>query len=580
MHYFRVPRIYWQDRLSKAKALGLNTIQTYVAWNTHEQKEGVYNFEDENDILHFIDIAQDNDLLVILRPGPYIDAEWEFGGFPWWLAKNKSLIMRSTEDKRYLHFVEQWMNVLLEILKPKLYKNGGPVVAFQVENEYGNYYACDSVYLSELKSIFQNIYGDDVVLFTTDGYTDDYLKCGTIPSIFSTIDFGTEITAENAFKQQRKYQPNGPLVNSEYYTGWLDYWGHPHQTRDSYKIAEYLDRILAMDANVNLYMFEGGTNYGFMNGADIDKNKTFLISPTSYDYDAPLSEAGDPTEKYFAIRKVLEKYVKVVGPVPNATKKTAFGKVHMSSCLDIKSLISIIYPHGAPVNSTYPHTMEGVGQGYGFLLYRSNLPKNHTDKFYLSVDEIHDRSIIYVDYFVRAVFERGPVHSPIMSGETLEIFVENQGRAAYASKGTHYLPDCKGILGNVSINNKILTNWSMFPIDDNKLFQAMEYLENTTPIKRDNKNSIILFFTLFKLANITDTYINMDQWKKGQLYINKFNLGRYWSTKGPQKTLFVPKNVLKIGTNSLMIIELDEAPCSGKDLYNCTVEFLDKPILG
>ena len=583
IHYFRVPRIYWEDRLLKAQALGLNTIQTYIAWNIHEQEQGIYNFEGENDILHFINLAQKCGLLVIVRPGPYIDAEWEFGGFPWWLAKNKSLIMRSTEDERYMNNVETWMNVLLHKLKPKLYKNGGPIIAFQVENEYGNYYACDHKYLTALKDIFQNNYGDDVVLFTTDGYTSEYLKCGTSPQIFSTIDFGTEITAENAFKKLRKYQANGPLVNSEYYTGWLDYWGHPHQTRDSRKVAKYFDHILAINASVNLYMLEGGTNFGFMNGVDIDKDNNFLVSPTSYDYDAPLSEAGDPTKKYFALRNVLKKYVKSMTPVPKATMKTAYGKIKMTPGLDLKSLISLLYPHGTPFNSTYPLTMENVHQGYGFLLYRTKIPKQYQNQLIdLFIEVVHDRSIIYVDNIRKGVFERGAVHTTVLvTGEKLEILVENQGRIAYGPKGSHYLPDSKGILGNVLIDNHILTNWSMYPIDDKKIFQLMDQSKEKFLLKSKNlENAPIVYCALFTLDHVTDTYIKMDTWSKGQIYINHFNLGRYWSDQGPQQTLYVPKNVLKLGNNRLMLLELDKAPCTFQKIYNCSVEFVAKPILG
>lgn len=583
IHYFRIPRIHWQDRLQKAQALGLNTIQTYIAWNVHEETPGQYDFDGNKDLLHFIDLAEKYNFLVIIRPGPYIDAEWEFGGFPWWLARDPTLQMRTHSDIRYMEYVRNWFNVLLNLLKPKLYKNGGPIIAFQIENEYGNYYACDKLYMQQLQQIFLSILGDDVVMFTTDGYTDDYLQCGTIPSLYKTIDFGTEITAQEAFMQQRKYEPHGPLVNSEFYTGWLDYWGKPHQTRDLIKIAEHFDQILFLNASVNLYMLIGGTNFGFMNGADMNKKGEFLISPTSYDYDAPLSEAGDPRLKYYALREVIKKYTtKTLKPVPNATEKARYGKFSIKIALTLQEAISKLYPKGPPVTYKHPLTFESVNQSYGFLLYEALIPSKYrqVNVIDLFIEKVHDRSTIYIDDYPQVIFPRGAVNVSISSGEKLGILVENQGRVAYASKGIHYLPDAKGILGNVYINNEAIKNWNMFPMNDKNINRLANDMSYSTGFLQRNMDSGMFYFASFEIRSIADTYINMNGWTKGQIYINDFNIGRYWQVKGPQKTLFVPKNALNIGHNRLLILELVEAPCDFTVPHQCFIEFVDKPILG
>ena len=577
VHYFRIPNIYWSDSMKKAKAMGLNTIQSYIAWNVHEVNEGHYDFKGGSDILHFINLAQQNDLLVILRPGPYIDAEWEFGGFPWWIAKSK-MVMRTSTDLRYTNYVLNWFNTLLPMLKPYLYKNGGPIIALQVENEYGNYYACDREYMEELKNIFLHHLGNDIVLFTTDGYTDDYLKCGTLPSLLATIDFGTEISAKNAFKLLRKYQKKGPLVNSEFYTGWLDYWGKVHQTRNAKEVAIYLDEILRLNASVNLYMFQGGSNFRFMNGADID-NGQFMISPTSYDYDAPISESGDLQEKFFALRNVIQNYTDFpLPPIPESSVKVAYGKVFMKKFIDLNQALSLLHEYSQPVHFKNPLTFEEVNMAYGFMLYQAKLPALNKKKNLLEIEQVHDRSTIYVDGVKQGWANRGRVKLNITQGQTLEILVENQGRLAYAPKGVNYLPDAKGLLSEVRVNRKIIYDWLMFRINDSVVNHLQKINKSTS--KQERTSTGLFFFSSFITENIQDTYIKMKGWKKGQIYINRYNVGRYWSAAGPQQTLFIPKSFLNEKENSVVIFELDDPPCLLTKIWECFIEFVDKPILG
>ena len=585
IHYFRVPRAYWNDRLRKAKALGLNAIQTYIAWNIHEPSPGKFDFEGENDLLHFIKLCQQNDLLVILRPGPYIDAEWEYGGFPWWLTKYVKEF-RTSHDDLYMEYVNVWLRVLLMKLKPLLYKYSGPIIAMQVENEYGNYYACDHQYMQELKEIYDKYLGkDSVILFTTDGYG---FGCGSLPSLYTTIDFGISTKAEEEFKKQRKFQPHGPLVNSEYYTGWQDFWGYPHSRRDSAKVAQHLDTMLALNASVNLYMFHGGTNFGFMNGNDNYYNDGFLMAPTTYDYDAPLTEAGDPNSKYFAIRDVIKKYTSgPLLPVPKASKKAKYGKIHMSSSISLSQFVLHSYPHGSVFHSVAkPLSMEEVNQAYGFILYRTTIPPEQRRTLVtLSIDNVHDRCVIFVDGKRQAIVKRGAVHVTIHGGEQLDILVENQGRLCYGSRGMKYLPDPKGIIGHVRLNSKILKNWTMFPLDESKFLRSFQWATLPQTMHVDmavnkHKHSHMFFTTSFVLTSTSDTFIKMNGWTKGQIFINSFNIGRYWQLeKGPQKTLYVPKTALHVGKNHLLVMELDKAPCNDGAPQICFVEFVDKPIL-
>nr|XP_033802411.1 beta-galactosidase-1-like protein isoform X3 [Geotrypetes seraphini] len=501
IHYFRVPPEYWKDRLLKMYMTGLNAIQVYVPWNFHEPQPGVYNFEGDRNIEVFLDLAATIGLLVILRPGPYICAEWDMGGLPAWLLQNQNIVVRSS-DSDYLRAVDSWFSQLLPRMKPRLYQNGGNIISVQVENEYGSYFACDYNYMRHLYKLFRNILGDQVVLFTTDGNSDKELKCGTLQGLYATVDFGPVLNITQAFAAQRHIEPKGPLVNSEYYTGWLDYWGSNHSTSSPEKVTQTLYDMLEIGANVNMYMFEGGTNFGYWSGADY-KSK-YLPVTTSYDYDAPLSEAGDPTDKLFAIRSVISKFQDVPhGPMPPATPKYGYGFVPLRKIGELIDFLDDLSPY-LPMKTSYPLSFEDIKQYFGFMLYRTHLPTDVWDPTPLMspLNGVHDLGYVLINGVYQGTLERDSVLMISVTGrkgDQLDILVENMGRINFG--------------------------------------------------------------------------INFNDFK-GQLWINGFNLGRYWSSRGPQKTLFVPGTVLNATfPNNITILELQEAPSKTYGL------FLERPIL-
>ncbi|XP_039926611.1 beta-galactosidase [Hirundo rustica] len=579
IHYSRVPLYYWKDRLLKMKMAGLDAIQTYVPWNYHEPQMGTYDFFGGKDLEYFLQLANDTGLLVILRAGPYICAEWDMGGLPAWLLEKKSIVLRSS-DSDYLEAVERWMGVLLPKMRPYLYQNGGPIIMVQVENEYGSYFACDYNYLRFLLKLFRLHLGDEVVLFTTDGASQFHLKCGALQGLYATVDFapGGNVTA--AFLAQRSSEPKGPLVNSEFYTGWLDHWGHRHSVVPAETIAKTLNEILARGANVNLYMFIGGTNFAYWNGA----NMPYMPQPTSYDYDAPLSEAGDLTEKYFALRKVIGMYKQLPeGLIPPTTPKFAYGKVRLQKAGTVLEILDGLSPSG-PVRSTYPLTFVELKQYFGYVLYRTTLPKNCVEPTPLSSPSngVHDRAYVSVDGVPQGVLERDKslmINITGQAGANLDILVENMGRVNFG----RYNNDFKGLVSNLTLAQDILVGWEIYPLDiDGAMNYDIIYLRDR--LKRSVKAlnyEVPTFYTgtLSIPGGIPDlpqdTYVNFPGWTKGQIWINGFNLGRYWPARGPQLTLYVPRNVLVASApNNITVLELERSPCYTQA---CEIEFVDEP---
>nr|XP_028605955.1 beta-galactosidase isoform X2 [Podarcis muralis] len=575
-HYSRVPRYYWKDRLLKMKMAGLDAIQTYVPWNFHEVEPGVYNFAGDRDLESFLRLADEIGLLVILRAGPYICAEWDMGGLPAWLLEKETIALRSS-DADYLAAVERWMGVLLPKMKVHLYQNGGPIIMVQVENEYGSYFACDFDYLRYLQSLFHQHLGDEVVLFTTDGASKFLLRCGTLQGLYSTVDFGPGANVTASFLNQRHAEPNGPLVNSEFYTGWLDHWGHRHSVISSSLVAKTLSEILAHGGNVNMYMFIGGTNFGYWNGA----NMPYAAQPTSYDYDAPLSEAGDLTKKYFAIREVIAMYKTIPqGPIPPSTPKFAYGEVPLKKVGTVRDLLNDLSPSG-PIKSTYPLTFVQVKQYVGYVLYRTKLPRNCTEEpLYSTLNGIHDRAYVVVDGIPQGVLERSRIVALNITGSAgahLDLLVENMGRVNFG----RYNNDFKGLVSNLTLGNETLADWEIYPLDiDTAVSQG---LKNKRSGGNGSSNEEPSFYTgSFSIPSgipdlPQDTYIAFPGWTKGQIWINGFNLGRYWPTRGPQLTLFVPSNILVSSfLNNVTVLELEKSPCGAQ---KCFVEFVDKPVL-
>ncbi|XP_072241124.1 beta-galactosidase [Leuresthes tenuis] len=582
VHYGRIPRVYWKDRLLKMYMAGLNAIQIYIPWNYHEQFPGQYNFSEERDVEYFLKLAQDIGLLVILRPGPYICAEWDMGGLPAWLLKKKDIVLRSS-DPEYIAAVDKWMGKLLPMMKPYLYQNGGPIITVQVENEYGSYFACDYSYMRHLTKLFRSHLGDKVVLFTTDGAGVNYLKCGSIQGLYATVDFGPGSNITAAFGAQRHAEPHGPLVNSEFYTGWLDHWGSRHAVVSSVAVAKSLSQILTVGANVNLYMFIGGTNFGYWNGA----NSPYAAQPTSYDYDAPLTEAGDLTEKYFAIREVIKMHRDVPkGPIPPTTPKFAYGAVPMKKLQTISEALEMLSISG-PVQSLYPQTFMELDQAFGYVLYRTTLPVNCSSPTPLSspMNGVHDRAYVSVDGVAAGILERNKVLTINVTGKAgsqVDILVENMGRINYG----RYINDFKGLVSNLTLGGRPLTRWTMYSLGiDDVVRQGL--LGENPPKQTDSPQPGVLSPPAFYGGSFTipdgipdlpqDTYVKLPNWRKGQIWINGFNLGRYWPSRGPQVTLYVPAYILSTAVaNNVTVLELEGAPCGSQP---CTVEFTATPVL-
>jgi beta-galactosidase len=540
LHYFRVHPEQWADRLHKARLLGLNTVETYVPWNLHAPRPGEFRLDAGLDLPRFLDLAAAEGLHVLLRPGPYICAEWEGGGLPSWLLADEDIALRS-RDPRYLKAVDGYLEALMAAVGPHLATRGGPVIAVQLENEYGAY-GDDSGYLADLAELLHR-HGVDVPLFTCDQPSD--LRRGGLDGVLRTVNFGSRV--QEGLAALRAEQPEGPLMCSEFWIGWFDRWGGTHVTRDAQNAAADLDRLLAAGASVNLYMFHGGTNFAFTNGAN-DKG-TYRPTVTSYDYDAPLDEAGDPGPKYTAFREVIARYAPVPDEqVPSPAPKLTDIFIELTTCA---SLLNQVDRLGGPaVHADRPLTMEQLGQSFGCVLYETILPV--AGRTVLRVDEVHDRAQVFVDGQPVGVLEREN-HEHALSflvprpGAHLVVLVENQGRVNYGPA----MHDRKGLLGAVTANGRPLADWYSrpLPLDDP---DALSYtaLDPAAPpvgpaFHRGHVN----------IAGPADAFISLDGWTKGHVWINGFALGRYWS-RGPQTTLYVPAPVLRAGRNEITVLEL------------------------
>ncbi|MCX4489964.1 beta-galactosidase [Streptomyces anulatus] len=537
LHYFRVHPEQWADRLRKARLMGLNTIETYVPWNLHQPRPGAFTAEGGLDIGAFLDLAAAEGLYVLLRPGPYICAEWEGGGLPSWLLADPDIRLR-TRDPRFLAAVDDYFARLLSPLRRHLATRGGPVVAVQVENEYGAY-GDDTAYLEHLADSLRRC-GVDVPLFTCDQPAD--LARGRLPGVLATANFGSRSVQNLA--ALRAEQPTGPLMCTEFWIGWFDRWGGHHVVREPGQAAQELDELLAAGASVNFYMFHGGSNFGFTNGAN-DKH-TYRPTVTSYDYDAPLDEAGDPTEKFTAFRDVIAKYAPVPSePVPPRGPKLGLGTVALTESAGMLACAEAL---GTAVDSLRPLTMEQLGQDFGFVLYETALPAARPAL--LEVEQVRDRAQVFVDGLPAGVLEReNHEHAVAISvprpGSVLSVLVENQGRVNYGP-GIH---DRKGLLGEVLLDGVPLTAWTSRPLPLTDLAAL--------PFATDAATLVGPAFHrgFFDVKSPADTFLHLDGWTKGSVWINGFALGRYWS-RGPQRSLYVPAPVLRAGANEIVVLEL------------------------
>ncbi|WP_432164720.1 glycoside hydrolase family 35 protein [Streptomyces sp. bgisy031] len=554
IHYFRVHPQLWEDRLLRLRAMGVNTIETYVAWNVHEQVRGQFDFAGRNDLAAFVRTAGNLGLDVIVRPGPYICAEWEFGGFPGWLLAEPGIRLRRM-DEPYLAAVDAWFDALLQVLMPLQASHGGPVVAMQVENEYGSF-GNDTEYLEYLhKGMARR--GADCLLFTADGAGDNFQLGGRIPGVLSTGTFGSR--PKESLACLRHHQPTGPLVCMEYWHGWFDHWTEHHHSRDPREAADMLDRMLADGASVNIYMGHGGTNFGWWNGANHD-GTTYQPTVTSYDYDAPVGEAGELTEKFHRFREVIARHF---GPVthkpPAQLPRLAPQSVSVTDRVSLRSSLDVL---SKPLRRLSPETMEAVGQSLGLIHYRTRV-RGPLDAAQLRVDGLADRAQVFLDGSEAGLLERDrPLEALQVSvpdgGAELDLLVENMGRINYGP----LLADRKGI-GGVRLDNQFQFNWEIrpLPLDDLSGLAFGDQLVEGPAFHRAE----------VEVAESADGFIALPGWTKGMVWLNGFALGRYWE-HGPQATLYAPGPLWKAGLNEIVVLELHHA---GDE-----VEIRDTPDLG
>jgi len=543
MHYTRIPRTYWRDRFRMAKAMGLNTVTTYTFWNAHEPRPGVYDFTGNNDVAELIREAQQEGLYVILRPGPYVCAEWEFGGYPAWLLKDHSLVIRSS-DPKYVEPTARWIKRLGQELAPLQIGSGGPIILVQVENEYGSF-GDDHAYVEQLRRTLVDSGFTQSVLYTADGAEE--IAAGSLPDLPVGINFGGSDAgaAQRSFAILKKIRPNGPFFNSEYWDGWFDHWGGKHAKTNAANEAANLDWMLRQGYSVSLYMFHGGTSFGWMNGANSD-GKNYEPDVTSYDYDSPLDEGGRPAPKYFTFRDVIAKATgttpPAVPPSPPAMKIPEF---------KLEEAVSLWKVLPTPVHSEQVLSMEDLDQAYGYILYRKHLDGPVEGE--LALDELHDYAQVFLDGKLAGKVDRRLAQNHLQvkvppSGARLDILVENTGRVNFT---VVLRGERKGITKQVTLAGKALLGWDIYPLpmaETSKLQFARTACEGAC------------FYRATIQVNLpADTFLDTSAFAKGEVWLNGRPLGRIWNI-GPQKTLYVPGPWLRAGKNEVVVFDLNGQP--------------------
>lgn len=548
LHYPRVPSQYWKHRLQMMKAMGLNTVTTYVFWNYHEESPGKWNFSGEKDLQKFIKTAQEVGLYVIIRPGPYVCAEWEFGGYPWWLQKDKNLEIR-TDNKAFLKECEKYINQLAKQIIPLQINNGGDVIMVQAENEFGSYVdqrkdislEKHRKYSHKIKDLLVKS-GISVPFFTSDA--SSLFKGGSIEGALPTANGESNI--ETLKKSINEYHGGkGPYMVAEYYPGWLDHWAEPFVKVSTEDVVKQTELYLKNGISFNYYMIHGGTNFGFTSGANYDKDHDIQPDITSYDYDAPISEAGWATPKYDALRNVFQNLNKEKLPeVPKPMKVITFSDIKLKTT----SLFDIIDQQKS-ISADKLLTFEDLNIGHGYILYRRKFDADQKGK--LEIKGLRDYANIYINQTwkgeLNRYYKKYDLEIDIKKGETLDIIVENMGRINYGAEIIHNL---KGIISPIIINgNEINGNWKMYPLPFDKFpkinYKVKDIAINTPGLKEGE----------FTLEETGDTFLDMRKFGKGIVFINGKNIGRYWSKVGPQLTLYVPGVWLNKGKNTIQIFE-------------------------
>ena len=544
IHYFRVVPEYWRDRLLKLKAMGCNTVETYIPWNFHEASKGVFDFTGMRDVEAFVRLAQALGLWVILRPTPYICGEWEFGGLPAWLLREDGIRLRCS-DPRYLRHVMDYYDELIPRLVPLQVTHGGPVLMMQVENEYGSY-GDDKAYLSTLRDAMRQR-GVDVPLVTSDGPENDMLACGKVDGVFQTGNFGSHAKERFAYMTEKGISP---LMCMEFWCGWFDHWGNGgHARTDAKSCAREFAELIDL-GHVNIYMFHGGTSFGLWNGA----NDYEALAPdvTSYDYDAPLSEDGRVTEKYRLFKAAIEARTGHPAPEVALTEipRRAYGQAKETACAPLLSLVE----GRESFHGVSPMSMERLGQSLGYTLYRTTLTHEETLRKLQLVDAADRAQVMLNGQVILTLYDRELLSAhtfdtpvPVRPGDRLDILVENMGRVNYSYKLERQR---KGIDSAVVINDHQHYGWDMMTLDEEAL-SAMVPTGCDAPA-----NAPALHSLTFQVPERADTFLALPGWGKGVVWLNGFTLGRFWE-KGPQKRLYIPAPLLREGENRLLILETE-----------------------
>ena len=576
VHYPRIPRPYWEHRIQMCKALGMNTVCIYVFWNIHEQKEGQFDFTGNNDVAEFCRIAQKNGMYVIVRPGPYVCAEWEMGGLPWWLLKKKDIKLRE-RDPYFMERVKIFEQKVGEQLAPLTIQKGGPIIMVQVENEYGSY-GEDKPYVSEIRDCLRGIYGKELALFQCD-WSSNFEKNG-LDDLTWTINFGTGANINDQFRRLSELRPNAPKMCSEFWSGWFDKWGARHETRPAKDMVEGMDEMLSKGISFSLYMTHGGTSFGHWAGAN---SPGFAPDVTSYDYDAPINEYGHTTPKFWELRKMMEKY-------NDGKKMPAVPKAPMSIITVPKFELTEFAPFIAamtkPVNGT-PKTFEEMDMGWGTMMYSTRLPEITSQS--VLTGEFHDFAQVFIDKkyigkIDRVKNEKSLTIPAVKEGAELIIIVEGMGRINFGRA----IKDFKGIVGDVTLTTEkndiemVLTpkKWMNVAIPDDyktatKALDMVKGVNDQVAAGKAKGSVPALAFTqgyegskklgdimkpgyhrgYFNLKKVGDTFLNFETWGKGQVYVNGHAMGRIWSI-GPQQTLYVPGCWLKKGKNEIIVLDI------------------------
>lgn len=560
LHYFRVHPDQWADRIRKARLLGLNTIETYVAWNFHSPERGVFDLSGPRDLGRFLDLVAAEGMHAIVRPGPYICAEWDNGGLPAWLLASPGVGVRSAEPS-YLEAIGSYYDAVLPVVASRQVTRGGPVLLVQIENEYGAY-GEDADYLRALVAMVRQR-GIDVPLTTCDQANDEMLRRGGLPELHRTATFGSR--SPERLATLRAHQPTGPLMCMEYWDGWFDSWGEPHHTTDPDTAAADLDALLSAGASVNLYMFHGGTNFGFTNGAN-DKG-TYLPITTSYDYDAPLAEDGTPTAKYDAFKNVIGRHSRVPAERPAPRLPAPELTVEVNQRLPLVDALSSLTEL-----KSFSHlpTTDELGHWSGMTLYRTHVEAHD---LVVSFDEVRDRVVALLDGQAIGTLSRTEgmttLALPNRAGR-LDLLVEDQGRVNYGPR----IGEPKGLIGAARTTTRQLTSWEVGPLRLAPLAsEALERLraEAGTTVGSPVRGPVLGRAEFTTNPNV-DHHLRLDGWGKGLVWANGTLLGRYWSA-GPTRTMYLPAPLLRRGTNELVVLELHGAARG-------VVSFVEAPDLG